>query len=423
MYKNKKVGLALSGGGYRAAAFHLGTLKKLNELGILKNIDVISTISGGSIIGAFYAMNKENFDLFTRQFEEVLKKNLIIRACLSFRFLWRALLLLGSIFIFAIMTCSLSWTIIYILCLAIITFIFFYKIFPTTRIIKKLYDSIIYKKKRLNELPEFPKLVINATNLDTGTMFSYTRTKSFDTTYKYLYNIDPDFDTSKFTIAKAVACSTAVPYAFSPTVLKFEVRENVIIKPKLVDGGVYDNQGIYRLAGNNSEYKTDIVIVSDASAPFVKKYYGINPLPVLGRIMSVMMKRIKSIQFLQSIYEDKEDELWEIGYFSLDWNYDNCLLGFYNAVRKDNIRTHLIEFLDITDEMKDNKELMIAHLKKSVGYEKIVKNGLSNEEIEFVKKIGTSLNALSDKEIDLLTKHAETLTEIQVRLYAPSFFN
>jgi len=44
----KTIGLALSGGGYRAAGFHLGTLRALNKLGVLPNIDRFSTISGGS---------------------------------------------------------------------------------------------------------------------------------------------------------------------------------------------------------------------------------------------------------------------------------------------------------------------------------------------------------------------------------------
>src|SRR5262245_5663338 len=47
-------GLALSGGGFRAAAFHLGVLKRLRELGLLAQVDVMSTVSGGSIAGAYW---------------------------------------------------------------------------------------------------------------------------------------------------------------------------------------------------------------------------------------------------------------------------------------------------------------------------------------------------------------------------------
>ncbi len=49
------IGLCLSGGGYRAAAFHLGALRRLNEAGVLTRLKVISSISGGSIISAFLA--------------------------------------------------------------------------------------------------------------------------------------------------------------------------------------------------------------------------------------------------------------------------------------------------------------------------------------------------------------------------------
>lgn len=47
--------LALSGGGYRAALFHLGALRRLNELGVLSKVDTISSVSGGSILSAHLA--------------------------------------------------------------------------------------------------------------------------------------------------------------------------------------------------------------------------------------------------------------------------------------------------------------------------------------------------------------------------------
>jgi predicted acylesterase/phospholipase RssA len=50
----EKLGLALSGGGFRAAFFHVGVLARLAELGVLPRIEVISTVSGGSIVGAAY---------------------------------------------------------------------------------------------------------------------------------------------------------------------------------------------------------------------------------------------------------------------------------------------------------------------------------------------------------------------------------
>lgn len=49
------IALCLSGGGYRAALFHLGSLRRLNELGILAHVDTITSVSGGSIFTAHLA--------------------------------------------------------------------------------------------------------------------------------------------------------------------------------------------------------------------------------------------------------------------------------------------------------------------------------------------------------------------------------
>ena len=80
-----KVGLSLSGGGYRAAAFHLGTIRKLHSLGTLEQVDVISTISGGSITGAYYCL-KDNFEEFDRQLYEALQHKNVVTKVLPFTF-------------------------------------------------------------------------------------------------------------------------------------------------------------------------------------------------------------------------------------------------------------------------------------------------------------------------------------------------
>jgi hypothetical protein len=46
------VGLALSGGGIRSAAVSLGVLQALNHYNVLRNVDYLSTVSGGGYIGA-----------------------------------------------------------------------------------------------------------------------------------------------------------------------------------------------------------------------------------------------------------------------------------------------------------------------------------------------------------------------------------
>jgi NTE family protein len=71
------IGLALSGGGSRAVAFHLGCLRALNDLGILERIRVFSTISGGSVIGAYYAYTPhKSFSEFESDMRMILREGL-----------------------------------------------------------------------------------------------------------------------------------------------------------------------------------------------------------------------------------------------------------------------------------------------------------------------------------------------------------
>jgi NTE family protein len=47
-----RIGLALSGGGIRAAVFHLGVLRRLAFERLLESVSVVSTVSGGSLVAA-----------------------------------------------------------------------------------------------------------------------------------------------------------------------------------------------------------------------------------------------------------------------------------------------------------------------------------------------------------------------------------
>ena len=50
------VGLALSGGGSRSAVFGAAVLKELDRVGILRQVDVLSAVSGGALPAAYYAL-------------------------------------------------------------------------------------------------------------------------------------------------------------------------------------------------------------------------------------------------------------------------------------------------------------------------------------------------------------------------------
>ena len=76
-----KIGLALSGGGSRAIAFHLGCLRGLKRLGLLDKIVVLSTVSGGSVIGAYYQAHQNDFASFEAGIHSVLTQGLAKPMC------------------------------------------------------------------------------------------------------------------------------------------------------------------------------------------------------------------------------------------------------------------------------------------------------------------------------------------------------
>src|SRR5215468_9435230 len=51
------IGIALSGGGFRAMLFHAGALARMNELGLLSRARRISSVSGGSITSGYLALS------------------------------------------------------------------------------------------------------------------------------------------------------------------------------------------------------------------------------------------------------------------------------------------------------------------------------------------------------------------------------
>ena len=71
------IGLALSGGGARAIAFHLGCLRALHDRGILERVRVISAVSGGAVIASLYAYFDESFEDFDQRISLLLRRGLL----------------------------------------------------------------------------------------------------------------------------------------------------------------------------------------------------------------------------------------------------------------------------------------------------------------------------------------------------------
>src|SRR5205085_11492307 len=65
----KKLGLALSGGGFRASLYHLGLVRFLRDAGILSQVSHITSVSGGSILAAHLALNWDRYTGSPKEFD------------------------------------------------------------------------------------------------------------------------------------------------------------------------------------------------------------------------------------------------------------------------------------------------------------------------------------------------------------------
>jgi NTE family protein len=245
-----KIGIALSGGGSRAIAFHLGCLRTLQANGILQRARAMSTVSGGSVIGAMYACHEGTFAEFEDHIRAVLRSGFVTPA-LRAAFMTRE----GSKAAAALVMLLATWALLVpFRCVAAV-------LSPTVRgggvaperwmprrfasrttILRHALDAMIFKGKLLGDLPtDRPRLIAIATELRTGSAFYFGR--QYAGSWRFGM-IDP----AQIAVAHAVAASAAHPL-FLPTLddyVTFRKHDGSLRTERvtLSDGGIYDNLGL-----------------------------------------------------------------------------------------------------------------------------------------------------------------------------------
>ena len=101
-------------------------------------------------------------------------------------------------------------------------------------------DDLLFKRASLNDLPREPRLIVNATELRTGSAFRFSATESGSWRWGRLHR-------NEISVAHAVAASAAYPLflpAFDQT-LTFE-KDGILTNSRVIltDGGIYDNLGL-----------------------------------------------------------------------------------------------------------------------------------------------------------------------------------
>ena len=296
------IALCLSGGGYRAMLFHLGALWRLNELGYLPKLDRISSVSGGSITAGVLAMNWSRLALDTQSgvaanFEQAVVEPIRELAGKTIDF---PAILLGM------------------LCLGLCgsrTALFYRRVFGQTT---------------LQDLPARPRFVLNATNLQSGALWRFS--KPFMADWRVGLVNQP-----KVRLADAVAASSAFPPFLSPVIMHLQggdfapasgsglQRPPFTNRVLLTDGGVYDNFGLETAW---KEYQTILVSDGCAQSKAVDRP-ALNWLMQLYRVLMVIDEQVGNLRKRQVIGSfvggERNGTYWGIGSHAQDYQLPDAL--------------------------------------------------------------------------------------------------
>jgi len=195
----KKIGLALSGGGFRASLYHLGLIRFLRDAGILSQVTHITAVSGGSIIAAHLVLNWNRYNGSANEFDAAaseflpfvrldVRNRIVRRVPLTLPLRWpRKLLGLSN------------------------------RKLTRTGQLEYHYEKFLFGDTSLFELPERPQLHLLATNLNEGCMCSFSRQGLLMARPQPGHTIRMDrIHVGLATVAMAVAASSAYPGFFPP---------------------------------------------------------------------------------------------------------------------------------------------------------------------------------------------------------------
>ncbi len=275
----RDVGLALSGGGSRAIAFHLGCFRSLNDLGLLDRLQVISSVSGGSVLAAMYAYSDDSFASFDARVVDLLRRGLVCDIARS----WLTPLSLAknAASIAANVPVSLLRTGARLLPTTLATLLAKYALFdprqpPPRRYFSRseafraAFAARLFGERRIADVQRHGlDVIINATELRTGSAFRFGSQESGC----WRFGTIPDQEAF---VSDAVAATAAYP-VFLPALDReytFRGRDGTTHRDRvlLTDGGVFENLGVSPMEPGRSKsistnvFTPDVIIACDAGA-------------------------------------------------------------------------------------------------------------------------------------------------------------
>ncbi len=330
-----RIALCLSGGGYRAAAFHLGALRRLHETGLLAIVDHVSSVSGGSILAAHLAQcmvekgrSTLRFDDWERDVAETFRDRILRRDIRTLPIL--------------VQWC-LPWN--------------WFRSGPGAEALRAQYERHL-TRLRLDGLPEKPRFTFCATDLQFGANWTFERDGSGD------YLAGQFRSLASEPVARAVAASSCFPPVFLPLTLALprsgeadSDRPSVV---HLTDGGVYDNLGMQPVWSGRP-----VVLVSDGGAPFDFEV-GTKPWSRLARYAAIATNEVGSLRLQWLLARVRKEEIraatWRIGNSTHSYVRDD-IGGYSKQLARDvvaEIRTDMDGFLESEIRVLENHGYLLA---------------------------------------------------------------
>lgn len=417
-----KVGLALSGGGFRASLYHLGVLAQLAELDVLRNVEVLSCVSGGSIVGAYYYLKVRNLlqtntdenisredyicivsemiDEFVSGVQKNIRTRVAVNPLKNFRMFWspnysrtvRAAELYEH-YLYALVKDGNQSQERYLNDLTVAPRI-------ATVDGERNDSSFSPKYQNWRRNAKVPILVLNAATLNTGHTWQFTASwmgeapagidsdiDGNDRLRRMYYNEAPEGHT-RIRLGHAVGASAAVPGVFEPLTLDNLFPERIV---RLADGGVCDNQGVATLL----EQDCKVVLVSDASGQMESQAASSRQIfGVLLRTNDIFQARIR-----QAEYHDLQGR-----------RRSNLLRGFMFVHLKGDLDVDPVDWIDCLDPYDPCEDM--RPLWRSDRY---TRYGIAKDVQKLLSALRTDLDSFSEAEAYALMTSGYRMTEYQFK--------
>ena len=301
----KQIGLALSGGGFRATLYHLGLVRFLHDAKILPQVTHITSVSGGSILAAHLVLNWDRYNGSDAEFDAAANELLaFVRLDVRNRIVRRIPLAIGARLLLRLIGRSTRHL-------------------TRAGLLEYHYQKHLLGDTSLFELPEKPQLHILATNISEGCLCSFHRSGLLVMRRgRGGHGLQVEQTRASLaTVAMAVAASSAFPGFFPPLELSAAdvgAPGGEFGRQTFTDGGVFDNLGIRMfhylreflggdatrtdlqpMPGSGDLLKLDGVLISDVGKPISVERESQTPRGLLRtniRSTDILMDRVWQLE-------------------------------------------------------------------------------------------------------------------------------